>query len=132
MSTSAVTTCIITAAVCSLLLVAQGQMDDEEWIDPYDILNYDASTKTMRKPAEVSQLPSCNAVFKQFLTKLLKEIEKFGLPSDFQNDLYYDAKVGSVGRDSDSLDINFGPRIADPVFFFFLPQFPFAISFICF
>ncbi|CAB1328003.1 unnamed protein product [Coregonus sp. 'balchen'] len=61
MSTSAVTTCIITAAVCSLLLV--------------------------------SQLPSCNAVFKQFLTKLLKEIEKFGLPSDFQNDLYYDAKV---------------------------------------
>ncbi|XP_045066633.1 chloride channel CLIC-like protein 1 [Coregonus clupeaformis] len=93
MSTSAVTTCIITAAVCSLLLVAQGQMDDEEWIDPYDILNYDASTKTMRKPAAVSQLLSCNAVFKQFLTKLLKEIEKFGLPSDFQNDLYYDAKV---------------------------------------
>ncbi|XP_029523411.2 chloride channel CLIC-like protein 1 isoform X2 [Oncorhynchus nerka] len=66
MSTSAVTMLIITAAVCSLLLVAQGQMDDEEWIDPYDMLNYDPSTKTMRKPAE---------------------------PSDFQNDLYYDAKV---------------------------------------
>ncbi|XP_038835985.1 chloride channel CLIC-like protein 1 [Salvelinus namaycush] len=93
MSTSAVTMFIIIAAVCSLLLVAQGQMDDEEWIDPYDMLNYDPSTKTMRKPAEVSQLPSCNLVFKQFLTKLLKEIEKFGLPSDFQNDLYYDAKV---------------------------------------
>nr|XP_046175197.1 chloride channel CLIC-like protein 1 isoform X2 [Oncorhynchus gorbuscha] len=93
MSTTAVTTLIITAAVCSLLLVAQGQMDDEEWIDPYDMLNYDPSTKTMRKPAEVSQLPSCNLVFKQFLTKFLKEIKKFGLPSDFQNDLYYDAKV---------------------------------------
>ncbi|XP_024281527.1 chloride channel CLIC-like protein 1 [Oncorhynchus tshawytscha] len=93
MSTSAVTMLIITAAVCSLLLVAQGQMDDEEWIDPYDMLNYDPSTKTMRKPAEVSQLPSCNLVFKQILTKFLKEIKKFGLPSDFQNDLYYDAKV---------------------------------------
>uniref|UniRef100_A0A4W5LTU1 Chloride channel CLIC-like protein 1 n=1 Tax=Hucho hucho TaxID=62062 RepID=A0A4W5LTU1_9TELE len=80
MSTSAVTMfIIITAAVCSLLLVAQGQMDDEEWIDPYDMLNYDPSTKTMRKPAAVSQLPSCNPVFKQCLTKLLKEIEKFGL-----------------------------------------------------
>ncbi|XP_029596650.1 uncharacterized protein LOC115179355 [Salmo trutta] len=93
MSTSAVTMFIITAAVCSLLLVAQGQVDDEEWIDPYDMLNYEPSTKTMRKTAEVSQLPSCNLVLKQFLTKFLKEIEKFGLPSDFQNDLYYDAKV---------------------------------------
>ncbi|XP_045554452.1 chloride channel CLIC-like protein 1 isoform X2 [Salmo salar] len=93
MSTSAVTMLIITATVCSLLLVAQGQVDDEEWIDPYDMLNYEPSTKTMRKPAEVSQLPSCNLVFKQFLTKFLKEIERFGLPSDFQNDLYYDAKV---------------------------------------
>lgn len=54
---------IITAAVCSLLLVAQGQMDDEEWIDPYDMLNYDPSTKTMRKPAEVQYKQLRNACF---------------------------------------------------------------------
>ncbi|XP_010865338.2 chloride channel CLIC-like protein 1 isoform X3 [Esox lucius] len=125
--------------LCSLLLVAQGQMDNDEWIDPYDMLNYDASTKTMRKPSEqsnypnvptkrreyiqdsnqvelkecntrlenlqrviedykqkmkhISQQPSCNPVFKRFLTKLLKEIEKVGMASDFLNDMYYDAKV---------------------------------------
>ena len=26
---------------------------EEEWIDPYDMLNYDAGTKTMRKQPEV-------------------------------------------------------------------------------
>ncbi|XP_023831076.1 chloride channel CLIC-like protein 1 [Salvelinus sp. IW2-2015] len=132
----------ITVAVCSLLLVAQGQMDDDEWLDPHDMLNYDASSKTMRKPAQpaelnnypnvptkrreysqdldqmeerecnnkveglqkeieeykkkitqVAQQPSSNPVFKRFLTKLLKEIEKVGLPTDLKNDIHYDAKV---------------------------------------
>lgn len=133
---------IVTVAVCSLLLVAQGQIDDEEWLDPHDMLNYDASSKTMRKPAQpaelnnypnvptkrreysqdldqmevrecnnkveglqreieeykkkitqVAQQPSSNPVFKRFLTKLLKEIEKVGLPTDLKNDIHYDAKV---------------------------------------
>ncbi|XP_029590691.1 chloride channel CLIC-like protein 1 isoform X1 [Salmo trutta] len=140
-STGAVVMHIITVAVCSLLLVAQGQIDDEEWLDPHDMLNYDASSKTMRKPAQpaelnnypnvptkrreysqdldqmevrecnnkveglqreieeykkkitqVAQQPSSNPVFKRFLTKLLKEIEKVGLPTDL-NDIHYDAKV---------------------------------------
>lgn len=43
---------MVIVLVCSLLLVAKGQ--DEEWIDPYDMLNYDASTKTMKKTAEVN------------------------------------------------------------------------------
>ncbi|XP_077441298.1 chloride channel CLIC-like protein 1 isoform X2 [Vanacampus margaritifer] len=34
-----------------LTLVSAQQLDDD-WIDPYDLLNYDASTKTMRKPIE--------------------------------------------------------------------------------
>uniref|UniRef100_A0A4W5R566 Chloride channel CLIC-like protein 1 n=1 Tax=Hucho hucho TaxID=62062 RepID=A0A4W5R566_9TELE len=141
MSTSAVVM-PITVAVCSLLLVAQGQMDEDEWLDPHDMLNYDASSKTMRKPAQpaemnnypnvptkrreysqdldqmevwecnkkveglqreieeykkkitqVAQQPSSNPVFKRFLTKLLKEIEKVGLPTDLKNDIHYDAKV---------------------------------------
>lgn len=55
-STGAVVMHIVTVAVCSLLLVAQGQIDDEEWLDPHDMLNYDASSKTMRKPAQPAEV----------------------------------------------------------------------------
>ncbi|KAM4628564.1 chloride channel CLIC-like protein 1 [Polymixia lowei] len=125
--------------LCSL--AATGREKDDDWIDPYDMLNYDASTKTMRKPADptnypnvptkrreyspdsgqdeltacdrkvkeveelqrvieeqkkritsISELPTCNPVFKRFLTRLLKEIERVGPPSD-HTDILYDAKV---------------------------------------
>ncbi|XP_042273798.1 chloride channel CLIC-like protein 1 isoform X2 [Thunnus maccoyii] len=124
--------------VCTLALAATGQQEDEDWIDPYDMLNYDASTKTMRKPTEpanyqnvptkrreytqdssqlelasykdqveglkrqiedqkkkimaLSQQPTCNPVFKRFLSRLLKEIQRIGLPSD-STDALYDAKI---------------------------------------
>lgn len=122
--------------VSCLVLAATGQPADDEWIDPYDMLNYDASTKTMRKSAEpsnypnvptkrreytedskeqntcskhlevlqkqnedqqkkivsLSQQPTCNPVFKRFLSRLLKEIERVGLPSD-STDTLYDAKI---------------------------------------
>lgn len=41
--------------ICSLTLAATGQQVEDDWIDPYDMLNYDPSTKTMRKPAEVGR-----------------------------------------------------------------------------
>lgn len=47
---------LLIVLVCSLTLAASGQQGDEDWIDPYDMLNYDASTKTMRKPAEVGDV----------------------------------------------------------------------------
>lgn len=119
-----------------LALAASGQPAEDDWIDPYDMLNYDASTKTMRKPAEqsnydnvptkrreytedskelgtcskhlevlqrqnedqqkkitsLSQQPTCNPVFKRFLSRLLKEIERVGLSSDSAETLF-DAKV---------------------------------------
>lgn len=38
----------------SLVLTVVGEQPrEEEWIDPYDMINYDSSTKTMRKPVEV-------------------------------------------------------------------------------
>ncbi|KAJ8277960.1 hypothetical protein GJAV_G00082160 [Gymnothorax javanicus] len=37
-----------------LFLDVYGQVDEDEWIDPTDMLNYDASAKTMRKPSETS------------------------------------------------------------------------------
>ncbi|XP_029905732.1 chloride channel CLIC-like protein 1 [Myripristis murdjan] len=116
--------------VCSMALSALGQAEDD-WIDPYDLLNYDAATKAMKKPnvpptrrqysedsdpAELtachqqvtvlqreiedqkkkltvlSQQPTCNPVFRRFLTRLLKEIERVGQPTDHK-DVHYDAKV---------------------------------------
>ncbi|KAM9848355.1 chloride channel CLIC-like protein 1 isoform 2-T2 [Aulostomus maculatus] len=123
--------------VCYMSLGATGQQA-EEWVDPYDMLNYDASTKSMRKPAEatnydhvlttgrahirdssqeeltacrlqvdasqtqidnlkkknviISQQPTCNPVFKRFLNRLLKEMNRVGLPSA-SADVVYDAKI---------------------------------------
>ncbi|XP_061594348.1 chloride channel CLIC-like protein 1 isoform X2 [Cololabis saira] len=129
---------LVLVSLLSLSLSADGQRADEDWLDPYDMLNYDASTKTMRKPAEptshtdeppkrreliqdpsqaeltacrqevaelqrkhgdqqktiklMSQQPTCNPVFKRFLSRLLKEIKRVGVPSD-STDVFYDAKV---------------------------------------
>lgn len=128
---------LLVVLVYSLILSTSGQHEDD-WIDPYDMLNYDASTKTMRRPAEpanypnvptkrrqfnedpdqaeqtqcdtkvkdlqsqvdqlrktislVSQQPTCNPVFKRFLSRLLKEIQRVGSPSD-SSDVLYDAKI---------------------------------------
>ncbi|GAA6214138.1 chloride channel CLIC-like protein 1 isoform X2 [Lates japonicus] len=123
---------------CILLLGVTGQQVDDDWVDPYDMLNYDASTKTMRKPTEpvnynnvatkrraytqdsslaelasckgqvvnlqrqieeqkkkitfISQQPTCHPVFKRLLSRLLKEIQRLGLPTD-SSDVFYDAKI---------------------------------------
>lgn len=38
----------------SLALTVGGEeVGNDDWIDPYDMINYDSSTKTMRKPVEV-------------------------------------------------------------------------------
>ncbi|XP_070688156.1 chloride channel CLIC-like protein 1 [Pempheris klunzingeri] len=124
--------------VCSLAVAGTGQQLDDDWIDPYDMINYEPSTKTMRKPAEpvnypnvptkrrehnqdpsqaeqtlcdrevvdlknqieefkkeitlMSQQPTCNPVFKRFLSRLLKEIQRVGVPSD-STEVFYDAKI---------------------------------------
>lgn len=129
---------LIVLVVSSLVLSVTGQQVDDEWIDPYDMLNYDTSTKTMRKIPEpnnypnvptkrreytgessqgelatcnkqvevlqkqneehqrnihaMSKQPTCNPVFKRFLSRLLKEIERVGLPSD-SADALYDATI---------------------------------------
>ncbi|XP_020504317.2 chloride channel CLIC-like protein 1 [Labrus bergylta] len=129
---------LATVVLCSLILSATGQHVEDDWIDPYDMLNYDASSKTMRKPAEpanypnvptkrreynqnsgkadqmpcdtqvaelqiqveqlqkkitlISQQPTCNPVFKRFLSRLLKEIQRVGLPGH-SADAIYDATI---------------------------------------
>ncbi|XP_026201052.1 chloride channel CLIC-like protein 1 [Anabas testudineus] len=129
---------ILIVLVCTLSLSVMGQQAEDDWVDPYDMLNYDAGTKTMRKPAEpvnynnvatkrreytqdstqaelescsrqmvdlkkqieeqkkkiqhMSQQPSCSPVFKRFLSRLLNEIRRVGLPTD-SSDIFFDAKV---------------------------------------
>ncbi|XP_056304175.1 chloride channel CLIC-like protein 1 [Danio aesculapii] len=117
--------------------------NDNDWIDPYDMLNYDPTTKRMRKSTEsesyqnvptkrrefnsescdvpkcpdehecIKKLhilqkefdeqkskstatlskPVCLPVFKRFLSKLLKETSKLGLPDDGITAMHYDAEV---------------------------------------
>lgn len=131
-------TMLLLLLLCYLSLSVRGQVGDDDWLDPYDMLNYDSSAKTMRKPSEpttftnvatkrreyvqdqnqaeltscnqqveelqrqveeqkkmmtlMSQQPTCNPVFKRFLSRLLKEIQRLGVPSD-DSDVFYDAKV---------------------------------------
>ncbi|KAM8745454.1 chloride channel CLIC-like protein 1 [Acanthopagrus schlegelii] len=127
---------LLIVLACSLSVAAMGQQVEDDWIDPYDMLNYDQSTKTMRKPAEptnyinvptkrrehtqdhsqqtpcdqkveslqkrieeqekkiklASQQPTCTPVFRRFLSRLLKEIQRVGAPTD-STDVFYDAKI---------------------------------------
>uniref|UniRef100_A0A671N5G7 Chloride channel CLIC-like protein 1 n=1 Tax=Sinocyclocheilus anshuiensis TaxID=1608454 RepID=A0A671N5G7_9TELE len=83
---------------CSLFVIANAnihQDEDDAWIDPYDMLNYDPTTKRMRKPTETTTSinPVCLPVFKRFLSRLLKETSKLGLPDDGQTSMHYDAEV---------------------------------------
>nr|XP_057928506.1 chloride channel CLIC-like protein 1 isoform X2 [Doryrhamphus excisus] len=122
----------------AFLALTSSQEADDDWIDPYDMLNYDATTKTMRKLIElvrvsavqissrddvedsgqaeatgcdkqlallqsqvevqekrmkhILQQPTCNPVFKRFLSRLLKDIHRLGLPPD-STDVLYDAQI---------------------------------------
>ncbi|XP_057182450.1 chloride channel CLIC-like protein 1 [Triplophysa rosa] len=42
--------------ICGLFVIAHANInnDDDEWIDPYDMLNYDPTAKRMRKPTEAA------------------------------------------------------------------------------
>ncbi|XP_041126326.1 chloride channel CLIC-like protein 1 [Polyodon spathula] len=133
----------ISLLICGVLVIVKGQREDEEWIDPTDMLNYDAASKTMRRPEELSNYENvpterkeyisspnpqafcpdlsecsnklavlerkveahkkkveapptqsvCHPVFKRYLNKLLKDIQKLGLPDEVGHDVHYDADV---------------------------------------
>uniref|UniRef100_A0A673KM64 Chloride channel CLIC-like protein 1 n=1 Tax=Sinocyclocheilus rhinocerous TaxID=307959 RepID=A0A673KM64_9TELE len=77
---------------CSLFVIANANIhqddEDDAWIDPYDLINYDSTTKCLRKPAmtTTSINPVCLPVFKRFLSRLLKETSKLDIHA-------YDAEV---------------------------------------
>lgn len=45
---------LLSLVLCATLLIGSGGIQDDEWIDPTDMLNYDAASGTMRKPDVVS------------------------------------------------------------------------------
>ncbi|KAK7126982.1 hypothetical protein R3I94_018230 [Phoxinus phoxinus] len=134
--------CNVSLFISANANIHQEYDDDDAWIDPYDMLNYDPTTKRMRKPTEsasyqnvptkrrgfssescdvpqsdssecinkleilqkefdehkkkgtaTSSKPVCLPVFKRFLSKLLKETSKLGLPDDVKTAVHYDAMV---------------------------------------
>ncbi|XP_064416053.1 chloride channel CLIC-like protein 1 isoform X2 [Latimeria chalumnae] len=47
--------------IFGIMLVVNGQHEDDEWIDPTDMLNYDAASVSMRKPEEREKIDGVNA-----------------------------------------------------------------------
>ncbi|XP_028301218.1 chloride channel CLIC-like protein 1 isoform X2 [Gouania willdenowi] len=45
---------ILPLLVCCLSVSVVAQQANHDWVDPYDMINYDANTKTMRKPVQPS------------------------------------------------------------------------------
>lgn len=40
--------------MCAVLLTVRCEIQNDDWIDPTDMLNYDAASGTMRKPDKVN------------------------------------------------------------------------------
>ncbi|XP_063284138.1 chloride channel CLIC-like protein 1 [Pelobates fuscus] len=86
-----------------LIALCRTFQDDDEWIDPTDMLNYDAASGKMRKnmimeeykkkaQEEGSQCCS-NPIFRRFLLKILGEVRRLGLPDESNSEVHYDAEV---------------------------------------
>ncbi|XP_066482736.1 chloride channel CLIC-like protein 1 isoform X2 [Tiliqua scincoides] len=46
---------LFSSVLCAILLIGRCEIQSDEWIDPTDMLNYDAASGTMRKPDKVIQ-----------------------------------------------------------------------------
>ncbi|XP_069335161.1 chloride channel CLIC-like protein 1 isoform X2 [Eulemur rufifrons] len=87
--------------LCECLLLIAGYAHDDDWIDPTDMLNYDAASGTMRKPqideCEKKKRKDCesqsNPVFRRYLNKILIEAGKLGLPDESKDAMHYDAEI---------------------------------------
>uniref|UniRef100_A0A8C6YY50 Chloride channel CLIC-like protein 1 n=1 Tax=Nothoprocta perdicaria TaxID=30464 RepID=A0A8C6YY50_NOTPE len=109
---------LLGALLCAALLLGGGAGHDDEWIDPTDMLNYDAASGTMRRPYKVQpnylelkekynvftlQIEECEKrstmshesrsfyIFKRYLNKILNEAGKLGLPEEDR--VHYDAEI---------------------------------------
>ncbi|KAM9129583.1 chloride channel CLIC-like protein 1 isoform 1-T3 [Pangshura tecta] len=84
---------LVPLVLCATLMIGSGEIQGDEWIDPTDMLNYDAASGTMRQPAKVNyddsenreepdavvNLPSTAAVSEchRKLESLIQKIEEY-------------------------------------------------------
>ncbi|XP_025899624.1 chloride channel CLIC-like protein 1 isoform X2 [Nothoprocta perdicaria] len=70
---------LLGALLCAALLLGGGAGHDDEWIDPTDMLNYDAASGTMRRPYKASYRDSedntLDAVSKESLASCSREVD---------------------------------------------------------
>lgn len=52
---------MLVLVLCAAVLAGGGAQDDD-WIDPTDMLNYDAASGTMRRPYKVREALECLSV----------------------------------------------------------------------
>uniref|UniRef100_A0A8C0GT62 Chloride channel CLIC-like protein 1 n=1 Tax=Chelonoidis abingdonii TaxID=106734 RepID=A0A8C0GT62_CHEAB len=66
---------LVPLVLCATLMIGSGEIQDDEWIDPTDMLNYDAASGTMRRPAKVKK-SVCVSVLSECHRKLESLIQK--------------------------------------------------------
>ncbi|XP_044288218.1 chloride channel CLIC-like protein 1 isoform X2 [Varanus komodoensis] len=94
---------LVPLVLCAALLIGRSATQDNEWIDPTDMLNYDAASGTMRKPDKLEDCEKKDKakfhennsiyIFKRYLNKILIEVRRLGLPDDNTGDMHYDAAI---------------------------------------
>ncbi|XP_051551099.1 chloride channel CLIC-like protein 1 [Myxocyprinus asiaticus] len=69
---------------CGLFVIAYANIinDDDEWIDPFDMLNYDPTTKRMRKPTESASYTNVPAKSRESRTDPSGGIQTVQCPDD--------------------------------------------------
>lgn len=50
---------LLPLVLCAVLLTGSCKVHEDEWIDPTDMLNYDAASGTMRRPYKVEKERVC-------------------------------------------------------------------------
>uniref|UniRef100_A0A6J0SZ12 Chloride channel CLIC-like protein 1 n=2 Tax=Pogona vitticeps TaxID=103695 RepID=A0A6J0SZ12_9SAUR len=74
---------LFSLVLCAVLLIGRSEaQNDDEWIDPTDMLNYDAASGTMRKPDKVEELNQ-DASGNKLLTEAKADVSKCQRKLDF-------------------------------------------------
>ncbi|KAM9379225.1 chloride channel CLIC-like protein 1 [Phaethornis superciliosus] len=65
--------------LCAVVLIGSGKVQDDDWIDPTDMLNYDAASGAMRKPFKAnyhdSEDKTVDAVSTEMLPSCSREVD---------------------------------------------------------
>ncbi|XP_051481430.1 chloride channel CLIC-like protein 1 isoform X1 [Apus apus] len=70
---------LFTLVLCAVVLTGSGKVQDDEWIDPTDMLNYDAASGAMRRPYKAnyhgSEDKSVDTVSTEILPSCSREVD---------------------------------------------------------